>query len=67
MYIQAVSNQLPKESIMPLFHGKKRYAEGVGFPRFKSWKRFDSFTYSYHTEFSFAGKNNEKGKSDIYA
>ena len=43
---------------------KKRHTEGIGFPRFKSWKRFDSFTYSTNNEFSFAGKNNEKGKRE---
>ena len=39
-----------------------RHEEGVGFPRFKSWKRFDSFTYTYKTDYGFAGKNNEKGR-----
>ena len=39
----------------------KRHKDGVGFPRFKSWKMFDSFTYTYKNDFGFAGKNKEKG------
>ena len=42
----------------------KRNKDGVGFPRFKSWKMFDSFSYSYKTGYSFVGKNNEKGKRE---
>ena len=38
----------------------KGYKEGTGFPRFKSWKRFDSFTYNNNGCFSFVGKNGEK-------
>ena len=37
----------------------KRNKNGVGFPRFKSWKMFDSFSYSWKTGYSFTGKNNE--------
>ena len=39
-----------------------RHKEGVGFPRFKSWKMFDSFTYDRKTDYGFVGKNNEKNK-----
>ena len=42
----------------------KRNKNGVGFPRFKSWKMFDSFSYSWKTGYSFTGKNNEKGKRE---
>ncbi len=38
----------------------KRHQDGVGFPRFKSWKMFDSFTYTCKTDYSFVGKNGEK-------
>ncbi len=37
----------------------KRHDEDVGFPRFKSWKRFDSFTYTYKSDYGFVGKNGE--------
>ena len=39
---------------------KKRGKEGVGFPRFKSWKMFDSFAYTNISSFGFKGKNGEK-------
>ena len=39
---------------------KKRYKEGAGFPRFKSWKMFDSFTYLTKNSFGFTGKNGNK-------
>lgn len=42
----------------------KRHKDGVGFPRFKSWKMFDSFTYSQPNGFSFVGKNGEKEKRE---
>ena len=42
----------------------KRNKEGVGFPRFKSWKMFDSFTYLSNYGFSFVGKNGEKEKRE---
>ena len=38
---------------------RKRCKDGVGFPRFKSWKMFDSFTYSRNNAFGFRGKNGE--------
>jgi len=34
--------------------------DGAGFPRFKSWKRFDSFKYQIN-QFSFVGKDGKKG------
>ncbi len=40
------------------------YKEGTGFPRFKSWKRFDSFTYKSGDSFSFVGKNGEKNQRE---
>ena len=42
----------------------KRHKEGVGFPRFKSWKMYDSFTYPANIYFSFVGKNGEKDKRE---
>ena len=39
----------------------KRHKDHVGFPRFKSWKMFDSFTYTWKTDYGFVGKNGEKG------
>ncbi len=42
----------------------KRHSEGVGFPRFKSWKMFDSFKYTHHSAFGFKGKNGEKNKRE---
>ena len=42
----------------------KRNKKGVGFPRFKSWKMFDSFTYSWKTAFNYVGKNNENNKRE---
>ena len=44
----------------------KRHKEGVGFPRFKSWKMFDSFTYPSDKYFSFVGKNGEKEKRERF-
>ena len=38
----------------------KRHNDGVGFPRFKSKNRLDSFTYTWKTDYGFVGKNNEK-------
>ncbi len=38
----------------------KRNKEGVGFPRFRSWKMFDSFTYTWKTDYEFVGRNGEK-------
>ncbi|MBO4551807.1 MAG: transposase [Candidatus Methanomethylophilaceae archaeon] len=38
----------------------KRHDDGVGFPRFRSWKMFDSFTYTWKTDYGFVGKNGEK-------
>ncbi len=43
---------------------RTRYKEGVGFPRFKSWKMFDSFTYDTGGCFSFVGRNGEKDKRE---
>ena len=43
---------------------KKRYKDGVDFPRFKSWKMFDSFSYLTKTGFGFTGKNGEKNKRE---
>lgn len=40
----------------------KRSKDGVGFPRFKSWKMFDSYTYSNTGSFDFRGKHGEKGQ-----
>ncbi len=42
----------------------KRHDKGVGFPRFKSWKMFDSFKYPQKTTFEFKGKNGEKNKRE---
>ena len=42
----------------------KKHKEGVGFPRFRSYKMFDSFTYTYKTDYSFVGRNSEKGGRD---
>ena len=42
----------------------KGWKNGTGFPRFKSWKRFDSFKYSYSGCFSFVGKDVKKGKRE---
>ena len=42
----------------------KGYKAGTGFPRFKSWKMFDSFSYCGDGCFSFVGKNGEKGKRE---
>ena len=39
----------------------KKHNDGMGFPRFKSWKRFDSFTYTSKDDYSIVGKNNDKG------
>lgn len=39
----------------------KRKDNETGFPRFKSSKMFDSFTYTCKTDYSFVGKNGEKG------
>lgn len=44
----------------------KKHKDGVGFPRFKSWKRFDSFTYPSKSSFSFTNKN-EKQERNAYA
>ena len=41
-----------------------RNKDGVGFPRFKSWKMFDSFRYTSNASFGFKGKNNEKDKRE---
>ena len=38
----------------------KRHDKNVGYPRFKSWKMFDSFTYTYKADYGFVGKNGEK-------
>ena len=38
--------------------------KGTGFPRFKSYRRFDSFKYSNNSCFSFVGKNGEKGSRE---
>ena len=43
---------------------RKRRKEGVGFPRFKSWKMFDSFTYAHPTSFDFRGKDGKKNSKD---
>ena len=43
---------------------KKRHKKGVGFPRFKSWKMFDSFSFSNNSSFGFKGKNGEKNKRE---
>lgn len=42
----------------------KRNKDGVGFPRFKSWKMFDSYTYTGKNQFGFRGKNAEKDKRE---
>lgn len=42
----------------------KRRNLGAGFPRFKSWKMFDAFTYTTKRDYSFVGKNNENGKKE---
>ena len=42
----------------------KRHNEGIGFPRFRSWKMFDSFTYTYKTDYSFVGKNGERNGNE---
>ena len=42
----------------------KRHKKGVGFPRFKSWKMFDSFTYPWKKDFSFVGKDGKPGKRE---
>ncbi len=42
----------------------KRHKEGVGFPRFKSWKMFDSFSFASNVSFGFKGKNGEKNKRE---
>ena len=57
---QTVANRVYKAFVS----WKKRYKEGVGFPRFKSWKMFDSFTYNSGSYFSFVGKNGEKEKRE---
>ena len=43
---------------------KKRHKDGVGFPRFKSWKMFDSFTFTSSSQYGFKGKNGEKNKRE---
>ena len=43
---------------------KKRYKDGAGFPRFKSWKMFDSFTYSSRNAFDFREKDGNKNERD---
>ncbi len=43
---------------------KKRFKEGVGFPRFKSWKMFDSFTYTSKNAFDFRGKEGNTDERD---
>ena len=42
----------------------KGWKNGTGFPRFKSWKRFDSFKYPTCSCFSFVGKDGKKGKRE---
>ncbi len=42
----------------------KRHSDGVGFPRFKSWKMFDSYTYTGNGQFGFKGKNGENNKHE---
>ena len=39
----------------------KRHDDSVGYPRFRSSKMFDSFTYTYKSDYGFVGKNGEKG------
>ena len=43
----------------------KRNKDGTGFPRFKTCKMFDSFTYAQNTDYSFVGKNGEKCKRKL--
>ena len=42
----------------------KRHKDGVGFPRFKSYKMYDSFTYTWKTDYGFVGKNGEKDRRE---
>ena len=41
-----------------------RHKEGIGFPRYKSYRMYDSFTYTWKTDYGFVGKNCEKGKRE---
>ncbi|MBQ3737229.1 MAG: transposase, partial [Candidatus Methanomethylophilaceae archaeon] len=42
----------------------KRHKDGVGFPRFRSYNMFDSFTYTQNTDYAFVGKNGEKDRRE---
>ena len=42
----------------------KRHKVGVGFPRFKSYKMYDSFTYTWKTDYGFVGRNGEKDRRE---